>query len=484
MRICFHCGLSGHESSACTSSEVQTQQGIHAFRKCLEEREVKRLQYSNKMPKRRKSTSHYFIKLQQWVQVNCTLNSDPISSAHTAIQAMIGSHNIMDFGLVKAAYLAHREMFMEIIERVRCRFSRQGGCISDRAQAPIPIPGIQHKQTTKGQHDQLWQQELSEAARQGIPADFSDIEANRVYADNKLIYRTRYLFYLLLDPNPMSAQVRKLLLPVTTKGAAINSMPAVRVSSIGGGPGYDHIAVCLAALFLYKTQPQQSGNSVSCGDGALPVLAVPQPILTQIFDLYDQQWLPSMLDLQQAFLQESPGNSPSCSGGKGQDDIDRVTVTAPDLWWECNKMTMHPCDLRQSVCSFAAVAGQASSSSSSSSGSNNTPGMAGGADMVMRDTVYTTDIFIFQFVLHENASFLVADGATHIRDDCLLGGILQHAKIGSFVICTDSINTLWSVLRATGILWGWNIFSDVDSENIMFGPKSFLMMHRVQLQCQ
>jgi hypothetical protein len=201
-KSCFQCGYHDHEQSNCHLIE-QSQAGLDAFH-----RYQQAWLAAKKLKKTKaKSKTHHFLKFLQWVQ--------RVTKAHNVCDPLVlaSQHVIMQegrpfgFELIKMVQLSYKEMFMDIIQRTRLRFSGE---------------------TTKKDHDDLWEQALNQAVKAGEPADFSLIVSNRVYADNKLIFRTRYLYYLFMDSNPLSVKLRKKLLP----GVASK----ICVASIGGGP--------------------------------------------------------------------------------------------------------------------------------------------------------------------------------------------------------------------------------------------------------
>ena len=61
-------------------------------------------------------------------------------------------------------------------------------------------------------HDK-WTKTLNQAVKDGEPADFSNSYDNQIYSIEKLLPRVRYLYYLMMDYNPISNRIRKLFLP-------------------------------------------------------------------------------------------------------------------------------------------------------------------------------------------------------------------------------------------------------------------------------
>lgn len=235
--------------------------------------------------------------------------------------------------------------------------------------------------------------------------------------------------------------------------------------------GYDHLAVCLAVWFLYMVQtPCSSSDSSSSDSSSSDSSSVnssskcssshshsntcstvcagglqPPAVQTQIFDLFDQEWMPIVVDLEEAFQQEQQVE------GQGH-------VQAGEGWWRGNRMTMQHGDLRKSW------------------------GLSdGNVEEEEEVSLLQTDIFMCSFVLHENASFLV-DEETGLLTG-LVASVLQGAAVGASLVCTDSGNTLWPALKKTARLHGWEYWSDEENvqigHKIMFGPKTFVILERV-----
>ena len=212
LRACFMCGRRGHERSSCELQE-QSPRGLQAFQ-CYQ-----RAWLSQKNKKKRKSSLHHFHKLQKWLKEEEFRGGDPLLLVAQRI-AENGKDNLVSYELKKMMDQSYKELFMSIMQRTRQRFS-----------------GVSCY--TKKDHDNVWVQALNHAAKSGEPADFSQLEANRLYADNKLLYRTRYLFNLLMDGNSVCNTLReRLLLPCSS------SSGLVRVASFGGGP------VSISRLFI------------------------------------------------------------------------------------------------------------------------------------------------------------------------------------------------------------------------------------------
>eukprot|EP00957_Ditylum_brightwellii_P157258 11968416-Ditylum_brightwellii.AAC.1 len=130
-----------------------------------------------------------------------------------------------------------------------------------------------------------------------------------------------------------------------------------------------------------------------------------------------------------------------------------------------------------------------------------------GNNKELNRVIPNADIIIFQFVLHENASFLVdntklktttitkrhltptnkcqKDSDTTCTNENshfggALGSILESASVGTIVICTDAANFLWPSLKGAASHYGWLFVSDKErKERIPLGPKSYILLKRV-----
>jgi len=134
-----------------------------------------------------------------------------------------------------------------------------------------------------------WQDELTTAVELGRPGDFSsntDI-CLKVYTVEKLHARCRQLHHLLFNDDEFASKLRSLLLPVPTSDVNDDEdEQQVNIISIGGGPGYDHVSLCLVAKFLHDIQPYHKLMKRRC-------------VRTQVFDLFNESWDPVMMTLNE-----------------------------------------------------------------------------------------------------------------------------------------------------------------------------------------
>eukprot|EP00978_Attheya_sp_CCMP212_P043011 scaffold273044_cov38-Attheya_sp.AAC.1 len=100
------------------------------------------------------------------------------------------------------------------------------------------------------------------------------------------------------------------------------------------------------------------------------------------------------------------------------------------------------------------------------------------------ETLPRAHVIVCQFVLHENASFLLVK--PHDKRPTEMGGamkhVLEHGKLGSFLICTDSGHALWPALKRTATTHGWIYMGNAEKpHNIIMGPKSFVILERTHI---
>lgn len=478
---CFHCGEAGHAVSNCPShlaGAPRNSAGEETYKAYVSRRREYR--GSREWQKRRADNApeveQRLEKVAGWmaainiaggaennadaigtgVDAEARLPMDPIvalvrpSSLNSInITASINddltsSQRDRDLRNAAAKYVGHA---------YRDHFHRCATSVTERLAARFGISAEQGEgESRAGQAE--WQEELTRAVREGTPADFSDRAAGgcddnddngdghgdgspalslRAYAVGKLATRVRYLHHLILDDNPLSAVVREVLLPVLPGcGQGRNNEP-LRVCSVGGGPAYDHVALTLVARFLARVQGGQSAGTRRWD---------PRKIDTQVFDLYDEDWRP-IADAVVECYAETWANEETFDEGDPSKDGGLVT--------------MHHADIRFGL-------------DESSNGDS------------LRPAVEKADIICFQFVLHENALLLSAE-----RENGRIGGaiadILDRAAIGTLVICTDSSNTLWPVLKETATECGWIFYSDTErGSRIFLGPASFVILQRTEVK--
>ena len=100
---------------------------------------------------------------------------------------------------------------------------------------------------------------------------------------------------------------------------------------------------------------------------------------------------------------------------------------------------------------------------------------------LLKKSLEEVNIICFSFVLHENSSIILSVD----ENDPLIQGtardIMERAKIGTLMVCTDSNNFCWPAFKATARVYGWHYFgSEERGYKINQGPKQFVIFKRVK----
>lgn len=468
-RLCFHCGEPGHRAKECPSRADDAKDGTGAQTKAGQEAFARYLQCRRELAtetgqKRGQESEHgradafvnakargplyHFHRVLEWMNDRSTAATlagettrqprDPIAVLQDeALEAVTSSLNTTQRwnDLHKARWndvdKAHREVFDSYIQDMRVLLGSSLGV------------------TPEDEAASTWHEKLSEAVNLGRPADFSSKSGGElsVYAVEKFQARCRQLYHLLFDNNcDISAKLRSLLLPSAQPDGSNNNgddkVKPINVVSLGGGPGYDHVALCIAAKFFHRAQPNSREFEV-------------RHVRTQVFDLFDNDWEPVMSTLEkcanQAFLAETAKDSTGCRNERSSG----------------SNMSMHHCDIRK--------------------------GLDGVCHADLVNAIENVDVICISFVLHENASFILDKGhASHWADDhsseaILVGAmrdIFERSPLGSIMVVMDSSNTLFPALKNTAKKYGWMFRGDderrVEGQKIdNLGPKSFVLLERV-----
>ena len=470
-RLCFHCGEPGHRAKECPSRAddakdgtgtggAQTKAGREAFARYLQcrrelaaEREKKRGQESEDdradttfVNAKARGPLHHFHRVLEWMNdksAAATLAGeaaqprDPMAVLQDeALEAAASSLNTTQRwnDLHKARWndvdKAHREVFDGYIQDIRVRLA-----------SSLDV-------TPEDEAASTWHEKLSEAVNLGRPADFSSKSGGElgVYTVEKLQARCRQMHHLNFDNCDISAKLRSLLLPSHLPDGSNSSgddrARPINAVSLGGGPGYDHVALCIGANFLHRAQPNSREFEV-------------RHVQTQVFDLFDKDWKPVMSTLEecenQTFLAET-----------AKDSTDRSNKRRSG-----SKMSMHHCDIRK--------------------------GLDDVCHADLANAIESADVICVSFVLHENASFILDEGHDfHGEDDfsseAILAGamrdVFEQSPLGTIMVVMDSSNTLFPALKNTAKKHGWVFRGDderrVEGQKIdNLGPKSFVLLERI-----
>jgi hypothetical protein len=200
---------------------------------------------------------------------------------------------------------------------------------------------------------------LRGALREGIPPDFGDAAALTAYTRERLEARCRYLYTLLLCEDEICTAARQqLLLPTPSTGASVaNQRRPLSVLSIGGGPAFDHVALRLLASFLASVPPGDVGQSTTC----------PVEVCTAVLDLNETEW-------------SAAAKAVAAAMGSAT-DLTLFGCTSAE------QLHLGRCDVRLAL--------------------NDT------VNAEMASLAPTADIFVFSFVLHENAAGLLEQNGAY-----------------------------------------------------------------------
>ena len=409
-RFCWYCGLIDHEHQSCPTklaSQPRTSEGKFAekrYRICLENL---RIENGTNRPKRVKHVLHQYIEMMNYFSNTCS--SDYEWESYALINKDENGNETIEDKLL----MANRQFFSYIMSILQTKLIH----LFQEKYNDFDYASIVKRYRSKGKSSP-WIHSLNDAVKNGTPADFSHHIKNRIYTVEKIISRTRYLHYLIMDRNPVSNSVRQLLYRKMQQ-------EQISVISIGGGPAFDHIAIWIVILFMRSMNDELKEKSKAC------------TVKTQIFDLY-LEWADVCNEVESSFTDTL----------KELDENIEVDV------YPNHDVSIHYCDLRFDL--------------------------HDSSNVQIQQSLHAADIICVQYVVHENSSFVLHKDDEYIRG--LIRGILVESKLGTVIIFTDSGNFVWPKLRSTAIAFGWFCFGDNDKRSsggdVRQGPKSFIMLQR------
>ena len=462
--ICFHCGQPGHIISTCTSSSMpQSLAGKEAWHRFID----RRTKLNAKHGRKRKDPLQQVLKWMSDADTliiddqnkdakECVRAKDPIAilvseaknakasfADDTITQKWKDRHNAKRNNLDRAF---HRS-FNQRIEIIRRGLISRLNVTPERLAASTWQSELNRAVVLGRPANFAAQNEYDDAQYQGVDGDNDPGRCIEVYAVEKLNSRCRYLYHLLFGNDHLTSKVRSLLLPLPAteqvdESTIQHDTPDVNIVSLGAGPGFDHIAMCLVSQFLYDIQPNNR-------------LLRRRQINTKMYDLFDRDWEPIMSMLGEScheglnhplYRNEHhdgcDDNNASCINNNGCN----MTMSHGDLRIRLNA-TIHANDL---ACA-----------------------------------IQTADIICAQFVLHENASCILKQD-----EDTIVGAmkdILEQAPVGTIMICTDSANFLFPALKRTATKLGWTYLGDEERrekrETIAhLGPKSYVILEKAYMK--
>ena len=354
---------------------------------------------------------------------------------------------------------AYKRLFDDIMKYVKEEFETslkvEGGahCVngvhpSDDAMEAKDTPMENLSKDSVTSFHNSWTYRLNKAVKDGTPADFSNLFANQTYSLEKLLPRVRYLYYLLMDYNPISNRIRNLFIPSQLKGSwdRDENCREICVCSIGGGPGYDHISLCILSSFFRYVQSSVHARLYGV-----------RAIRTRVFDLFADDWQ-SIMDP----LQLSTNGALSRTVKEIALEFGEPLNYSQEERVQESKMTMHSCDIRMDLDSSE--------------------------NKELRMVLERTDIICLQYILHENSSLIAPDKNHSTSSNTMIRGVvydlLKRANVGTFMVCTDSNNFVWPLLKASAEACGWIFVGDTEKDGkITLGPKSFVILERIRIDC-
>lgn len=401
--LCFQCGGLGHKTCYCKSSSAEiNNEGRESFKRYKDNR---------------KKNHDHFGKVLRWMTESKRLDSDdePIdplvwlkSQAPTDIDGRCVTQRSLDL---------RRSKYNDLDKAQRTLF---GGAI---AQLKLSLSN----RLNVSSEDQLasqWHKKLTRAVQLGQPAEFSSTNKEEhcieVYAVEKLQPRCRQLHHLIFHDNSFSAKIRSRLLPSANNKA----QSSTNCISLGGGPGFDHISFCIAAMFLHDIQPNRSNLQ-------------PNRIKTEVYDLYNDDWEPVMSTLRQCFDKD--------------DEKESLTMHHVDLRLDLDDKSHE--QLRTSLQTVDIICAQ----------------------FVLHENAS----FIAQDVEIEGRQQKQIVG--------VMRGIFRCSPLNTIMIITDSANTLFPYLKDCAREHGWKYLCaeeqlrEEGKRRAYLGPKSFLILLRMNI---
>ena len=344
---CFNCGATTHLSTTCTLP--QTESGKLAWKAFKN--------YLATQPKPTKKPRHYNHILQAAAPTTTVI--DPVDYLHATRNTKRGRH---DLHMGSLQFLDH--IHTQLIAHLQHAF------------------GLDSQQSSTKSGNNTLDLALGVALKDGAPAVFTQSHELALYTTYRLAARTRHLYLLLLSTVKTCACVRHLLLPliVEEKSGPTPSIHAVvpplplQVCAIGGGPGFEHVALCSTAAYLASLQGIQN--------------TIPPPIQTTLLDLYADHWREKMHRLNAAAQQCIPQHSET-----------RVETCTLDL-------------------------------------RNNYDNQDDQDDHNTRRDIGCFDLFLMCYVLHENAAFLIE--GNDLCEGCITDILLHAKSGAVVLCCDAS----------------------------------------------
>ncbi|GFH44563.1 hypothetical protein CTEN210_01037 [Chaetoceros tenuissimus] len=419
---CFHCGLEGHQTSDCPKrDEPQTAEGKEVQKAFFRSRKEWNRKHGKVKHRKESPIEHYSNLKSYLLHIPSFHHQEGKFQDPNRLFSQIPCPHIEHVRLQKAISIskAHREFFNIFIQKLKSILVSKFQSIDHDVDYNRLIKSYRNKNDYNP-----WTQDLNNAVKKGEPADFSNEQKNRMYTLQKLDTRTRYLYLLMMDDNIIADRLRQMLLDKLQQG--LDGPMSVNVCSIGGGPGYEHVAVWIVLLFLINMNKTIEVPNVKMN--------------TTVFDLFGE-WK----DMAQ-----------SIENGLAESIHEIQNEAIATSIFQSGGMSMKLCDIRESLDSTK-------------------------INKDLLTSLECVDIICFSFVIHENSSFILTKDKSEVQGAIL--DILKKARIGTFIVFIDSNNFCWEPLKTSAKEYGWEFFGASERKcRIIHGPKEYVLMQRMSKQ--
>jgi len=341
--MCFNCGGNNHISRNCTKPPCQA--GKDAWNTFKTTNNNKNKQTSSKRPR------NYTQVLRQSFSLSDI--TDPVTHIRSTRNTKRGQH---DLHMASVA-------FLEALHGLLIVPLRTGFALPPHETSTSSSSSSSSSNSNSSNDSISLDQDLARALKDGTPANFTDPHELALYTTFRLAARTRHVYAILLSELEGCARARKLLLPTmvlhSSHGTTVKTKDIVtkkeivteeimemrvrgeekngekeercpvRVCAVGGGPGFEHVALCAVAAFMASLQVAE---------------VVPAPIHTTLYDLYSSHWQIPMDILNEAQRKHVPQNEGSLVDTKfldlrvglaEQDDKGREEIREFDIFLMC-----------------------------------------------------------------------------------------------------------------------------------------------------
>jgi len=430
---CFQCGLKFHSILQCPDIDKEQSELGKTLQLAFYDARKAWYKEFGKKKKERSATSNY-LTIKNYLrylvlpeQLSLYLEPLYLLSLNPEIQVPASKHQKATREFFSYILPLLRKNLIATLEEQSLLQSRSRSCAF--AEEPLADAIDYHsivRPYRQKNFNNPWTQALNQAVRDGTPANFSNDENNRFYTIQKMETRIRYLLYLIVDNNELSLAVRQTLVDCLN---AKNGETTVRVCSLGGGPGFDHVAIWMALLFIFNMNKPFDVSKVM--------------VQTDVFDLYGEwEEIVTAMDNSLAKTME-------------EIDVSEENHLVSVKVFQRGGVCMKQCDIRE--------------------------GLDNPINNLLKESLEDVSIICFSFVLHENSSTILSED----KNDPLIQGaarnIMERQKVGTLMVCMDSNNCCWPAFKATARAYGWQYFgSEERQKRISLGPNQFVIFKRIK----